>query len=82
MILIIVIKVNLILGRVAFGEDDSSMIRVFDEKTFTLNSMKRLCLKLVDRLDFETFTLVYLSNSETEFELELTINKNQKNLMI
>ena len=28
-------------------------------------------------MDFETFTLVYLSNQESEFELELTINKGQ-----
>ena len=32
---------------------------------------------VADRLDFETFTLVYLSNPETGFELELTINKDR-----
>ena len=55
-----------------------SMIRVFDEKRSISFYEKAFGLKLADRLDFETFTLVYLSNSDTEFELELTINKNQK----
>lgn len=32
-------------------------------------------LVVADRLDFPEFTLVYLSNAESEFELELTINK-------
>ena len=30
-----------------------------------------------DRLDFETFTLVYLRNAEADFEVELTINKGR-----
>ena len=34
-------------------------------------------LKVADRLDFASFTLVYLSNAETGFELELTINKGR-----
>jgi len=34
-------------------------------------------LGIAERLDFETFTLVYLRNSENDFELELTINKDQ-----
>ena len=32
---------------------------------------------IADRLDFETFTLVYLSNPENDFEVELTINKGR-----
>jgi lactoylglutathione lyase len=32
---------------------------------------------VADRLDFETFTLVYMSNGESGFELELTINKGR-----
>ena len=32
---------------------------------------------MADRLDFENFTLVYLSNAESSFELELTVNKGQ-----
>ena len=34
-------------------------------------------LTVADRLDFESFTLVYLSNPETEFEVELTVNKGR-----
>ena len=34
--------------------------------------------KWPDRLDFEKFTLLYLSNAETGFELELTVNKGRQ----
>lgn len=54
-----------------------SMIRVSDEARSQAFYQKAFNLSVADRLDFETFTLVYLSNSESEFELELTINKNQ-----
>ncbi len=36
-----------------------------------------LGLEVAARLDFETFTLIYLSNEESEFELELTVNKDR-----
>lgn len=39
---------------------------------------KAFGLAIVDRLDFESFTLVYLSSSESAFELELTINKGRE----
>ena len=54
-----------------------SMIRVSDEINSTTFYQKAFNLSIADRLDFETFTLVYLSNAEAEFELELTINKEQ-----
>ena len=54
-----------------------SMIRVSDESVSTAFYQKAFSLSVADRLDFETFTLVYLSNKEAEFELELTINKGQ-----
>ena len=54
-----------------------SMIRVSDEAVSTVFYQKAFSLSVADRLDFETFTLVYLSNAEAEFELELTINKGQ-----
>jgi lactoylglutathione lyase len=54
-----------------------SMIRVLDEKRSVDFYERAFGLKIADRLDFETFTLVYLSNSENSFELELTINKGQ-----
>jgi lactoylglutathione lyase len=55
-----------------------SMIRVSDEINSTAFYQKAFNLSIADRLDFETFTLVYLSNAEAEFELELTINKGQE----
>lgn len=54
-----------------------SMIRVLDERK-SLDFYKiAFGLSVAERLDFETFTLVYLSNEESEFELELTINKDR-----
>ena len=32
---------------------------------------------MTDRLDFESFTLVYLRNADADFEVELTINKDR-----
>lgn len=54
-----------------------SMIRVLDEARSVDFYDRAFGLKVIDRLDFETFTLVYLANGENTFELELTINKDQ-----
>ncbi|MEM7056145.1 MAG: VOC family protein [Pseudomonadota bacterium] len=54
-----------------------SMIRVLDEARSTMFYKTAFGLDVADRLDFESFTLIYLCNPETEFELELTINKSQ-----
>ena len=54
-----------------------SMIRVLDEERSVAFYRKAFGLEVADRLDFTDFTLVYLSNPETEFELELTINKGR-----
>lgn len=54
-----------------------SMIRVLDEARSLAFYDTAFGLKVADRLDFPEFTLIYLSNPETEFELELTINKGQ-----
>lgn len=51
------------------------MIRVLDEKRSVEFYERGFGLKVADRIDFETFTLVYMSNGESDFELELTINK-------
>jgi len=53
------------------------MIRVLDEGRSVDFYGKAFGLAVADRLDFETFTLVYMSNAESEFELELTINKGR-----
>jgi lactoylglutathione lyase len=50
------------------------MIRVLDEKAATQFYDKAFGLKVKDRFDFDGFTLVYLKNSENDFEVELTIN--------
>lgn len=52
-----------------------SMIRVLDEARSVAFYRTAFGLEVADRLDFDNFTLVYLSNPETEFELELTVNK-------
>ncbi|MBN8294355.1 VOC family protein [Rhodobacter sp. NTK016B] len=54
-----------------------SMIRVLDEARSLAFYDKAFGLKVADRLDFDSFTLIYLSNAETGFELELTVNKGR-----
>lgn len=55
-----------------------SMIRVLDEERSVAFYERAFGLKVAQRLDFESFTLVYLSNAETGFELELTVNKGRE----
>ncbi|WP_339112739.1 glyoxalase superfamily protein [Thioclava sp. GXIMD2076] len=54
-----------------------SMIRVLDEAKACAFYRTAFGLEVAERLDFPEFTLVYLSNAETGFELELTVNKGQ-----
>ena len=54
-----------------------SMIRVLDEARSVDFYEEAFGLAIADRLDFPEFTLVYMSNSESGFELELTINKTR-----
>jgi lactoylglutathione lyase len=54
-----------------------SMIRVLDEARSVSFYEQAFALRVADRLDFPTFTLVYLRNDEADFEVELTINKGQ-----
>ncbi len=54
-----------------------SMIRVLNEARSVEFYQKAFGLVVADRLDFEKFTLVYMSNSETAFEVELTVNKGR-----
>ena len=51
-----------------------SMIRVLDETRSVGFYRRAFGLEVVDRVAFETFTLIYLGNKETGFELELTVN--------
>ena len=54
-----------------------SMIRVLEEARSVAFYDQAFGLKVADRLDFESFTLIYLSNAESGFELELTVNKGR-----
>ncbi|WP_085776802.1 VOC family protein [Rhizobium sp. NXC14] len=54
-----------------------SMIRVLDEARSVDFYSKAFGLTVADRVDFDTFTLIYLSIAETGFELELTVNKGR-----
>ncbi len=54
-----------------------SMIRVLDEARSLAFYDRAFGLKPADRLDFDSFTLIYLSNADSSFELELTVNKGR-----
>lgn len=54
-----------------------TMIRVLDEARALAFYDTAFGLRGKDRLDFADFTLVYLVNDETAFELELTVNKGR-----
>jgi len=55
-----------------------SMVRVVDEARSVDFYKKAFGLDVADRFDFDDFTLIYLRNSEIDFELELTVNKGRK----
>ena len=52
-----------------------SMVRVLDEARSVDFYQTAFGLDVADRFDFDSFTLVYLSSAEADFELELTVNK-------
>jgi lactoylglutathione lyase len=54
-----------------------TMVRVFDEGRSVDFYSKAFGLEVEDRFDFDSFTLVYLRNPEADFEIELTVNKDQ-----
>ena len=54
-----------------------TMVRVLDEARSVSFYRTAFALEVADRFDFDTFTLIYLSNAETEFEVELTVNKGR-----
>ena len=54
-----------------------SMIRVLNEAVSVQFYYDTFGLEVVDRLDFESFTLIYLALPTSTFELELTVNKNR-----
>ena len=54
-----------------------SMIRVLEEARSVAFYRAAFGLTIADRLDFDSFTLIYLSNPESTFELEMTVNKGR-----
>lgn len=54
-----------------------SMIRILEEARSVAFYDTAFGLKVADRLDFNDFTLIYLSNPESGFEMELTVNKGR-----
>jgi len=55
-----------------------SMIRVLEEARSVEFYQKAFGLNVAERLEFDGFILVYLRNTEADFELELTINKGRE----
>jgi len=55
-----------------------SMIRVFKPDVSIEFYNKAFNLEVVERCDFEGFSLIYLGSSENDVELELTYNHDQK----
>lgn len=55
-----------------------SMIRVLEEARSVDFYEKAFGLKVASRVPFDGFTLIYLSNPETGFELELTVNAGRE----
>lgn len=53
------------------------MVRVLDEAKSVDFYGKAFALDIADRFEFDGFTLVYLKNSENDFEVELTVNHSQ-----
>ena len=51
-----------------------SNIRVLDEKRSVAFYQKAFGLDVIDRIPFNDFTLVFLCNPQSEFELEFTVN--------
>ena len=51
-----------------------SMIRVLDEARSVKFYQDAMGLRVVDRFPFDTFTLIYMADPASAFEVELTVN--------
>lgn len=54
------------------------MIRVTDETRSLAFYRLAFGLEIAERADFESFTLIYMRNAGSPFEIELTVNKDRK----
>lgn len=61
----------------AMAKPVHSMIRVLDEARALDFYGRAFGLSVADRLDFPDFTLIYLRDPASSFELELTVNKDR-----
>lgn len=55
-----------------------SMIRVLDDARALDFYENVFGMRVAERLDFDSFTLIYLRGEGTDFELELTVNKGRE----
>ncbi len=53
------------------------MVRVREEARSVAFYQTSFGLQIADRRDWPDFTLIYMSNAENDFEVELTVNKGQ-----
>ncbi len=53
------------------------MVRVLDEARSVAFYRDAFGLDIAERVEFDSFVLVYLRNAEADFEVELTINKGR-----
>jgi lactoylglutathione lyase len=53
------------------------MVRVLDLDRSVAFYSEAFGLEVADRFDFDSFTLVYLRNTQADFEVELTLNKGR-----
>lgn len=53
------------------------MVRVLEEVRSVAFYSTVFGLKVAQRVDFPDFTLIYMSNDEASFEVELTVNKGR-----
>lgn len=53
------------------------MVRVREEARSIAFYKAAFGLDIADRVDFDSFTLIYMKNPSADFELELTVNKDR-----
>jgi lactoylglutathione lyase len=53
------------------------MVRVLDLDRSITFYRQAFALEIADRVEFDSFTLVYLRNAEADFEVELTLNHDR-----
>ena len=54
-----------------------SMIRILEEARSLEFYRRAMGLEIADRFDFPSFTLIYMRDPASSFELELTVNKDR-----